>query len=125
MNFLFQSGDGGVSVAELQASLSQRETEILRLKEELKASQAKQEDTQVSVEKNRLTQSTIKSMKIIFYQNHYPHLSERWLFKKKKVVSSFTKKSSCNIIFNLFLFKEEFKDVCRPICIRILHNNVA
>lgn len=55
MNFLFQSGDGGVSVAELQASLSQRETEILRLKEELKASQAKQEDTQVSVEKNRLT----------------------------------------------------------------------
>lgn len=83
MNFLFQSGDGGVSVAELQASLSQRETEILRLKEELKASQAKQEDTQVSVEKNRLTQSTIKSMKIIFYQNHYPHLSERWLFKRK------------------------------------------
>ncbi|XP_030296755.1 kinesin-like protein KIF20B isoform X2 [Sparus aurata] len=42
-----ESGDGGVSVAELQASLSQRETEILRLKEELKASQAKQEDTQI------------------------------------------------------------------------------
>ncbi|KAM8739483.1 kinesin-like protein KIF20B isoform 1-T1 [Acanthopagrus schlegelii] len=41
-----ESVDGGVSVAELQASLSQREMEILRLKDELKASKAKQEDAQ-------------------------------------------------------------------------------
>ncbi|XP_073337533.1 kinesin-like protein KIF20B isoform X2 [Pagrus major] len=41
-----ESGDGGVSVAELQASLSQRELEIQRLREELEASTAKQEDTQ-------------------------------------------------------------------------------
>lgn len=125
MNFLFQSGDGGVSVAELQASLSQRETEILRLKEELKASQAKQEDTQVSVEKNRLTQSTIKSMKIIFYQNHYPHLSERWLFKKKRLFHLSQRKAAVTSSLIYVCSKTEFKDVCRPICIRILHNNVA
>ncbi|XP_074503155.1 kinesin-like protein KIF20B isoform X2 [Sebastes fasciatus] len=41
-----ESGDnGGVGVAEHQAALSEREAEILQLKEELKASNAKQEDT--------------------------------------------------------------------------------
>lgn len=50
MNFLFQSDDGGPSVVELQAALSEREAEILRLKEQLKASAAKQDTvTQVSV----------------------------------------------------------------------------
>ncbi|XP_029306118.1 kinesin-like protein KIF20B [Cottoperca gobio] len=38
--------DGGVCVAELQAALSDRESEIQRLKEELEASNAKQENTQ-------------------------------------------------------------------------------
>lgn len=51
MNFLFQSGDGGVGVAALQAALCEREAEIRRLKEELKASAAKRDDvvTQVSL----------------------------------------------------------------------------
>lgn len=49
MNFLLQNGDGGVSVAELQAALSEKEAEILRLKEELKTSTAQQDTvTQVS-----------------------------------------------------------------------------
>uniref|UniRef100_A0A8C4GGY7 Kinesin-like protein KIF20B n=2 Tax=Dicentrarchus labrax TaxID=13489 RepID=A0A8C4GGY7_DICLA len=39
-----ESGHGGVSVAELQAALSEREAEILRLKEEFNASTAKQKD---------------------------------------------------------------------------------
>ena len=54
MNFLFQSVDGGVSVAELQASLSQRETEILRLKDELKASKARQEDALLHLKYSRI-----------------------------------------------------------------------
>nr|XP_046257693.1 kinesin-like protein KIF20B isoform X2 [Scatophagus argus] len=41
-----EGSDGGVGVAELQAALSEKEAEILRLKEELKASAAKQEVTQ-------------------------------------------------------------------------------
>ncbi|XP_042288675.1 kinesin-like protein KIF20B isoform X1 [Thunnus maccoyii] len=40
---------GGVSVAELQAALSERETEILRLKEELKAATTKQVETTTQV----------------------------------------------------------------------------
>lgn len=54
MNFLLQSGDGGVSVAELQATLSQREAEILQLKEELRASAVQQGEpvTQVSLKAN-------------------------------------------------------------------------
>ncbi|XP_031171869.2 kinesin-like protein KIF20B isoform X2 [Sander lucioperca] len=36
-----ESGDGGVGVTELQAALSEREAEILQLKEELKATQTK------------------------------------------------------------------------------------
>ncbi|XP_067466947.1 kinesin-like protein KIF20B isoform X2 [Thunnus thynnus] len=45
---------GGVSVTELQAALSERETEILRLKEELKAATTKQETTvQVSLKKKK------------------------------------------------------------------------
>ncbi|XP_034753994.1 kinesin-like protein KIF20B isoform X2 [Etheostoma cragini] len=36
-----ESGDGGVGVAELRAALSEREAEVLRLKEELKATQTK------------------------------------------------------------------------------------
>lgn len=49
MNFLLQSGDSGVSVAEMQAALSERDAEILRLQEELKASAAKREDTEGQV----------------------------------------------------------------------------
>ncbi|XP_042358648.1 kinesin-like protein KIF20B isoform X2 [Plectropomus leopardus] len=45
-------GDGGVSLAELQAALSEKEAEILRLKEELKASTAKQDDTVTQTERN-------------------------------------------------------------------------
>lgn len=53
MNFLLQSGDSGVGVEEMQAALSERDAEILRLKDALKASSAKQEDTvaQVSLKK--------------------------------------------------------------------------
>ncbi|XP_044070074.1 kinesin-like protein KIF20B isoform X2 [Siniperca chuatsi] len=40
-----ESSDGGVRVAELQAALSERDAEILRLKEELRASTVKQGDT--------------------------------------------------------------------------------
>ncbi|XP_078129044.1 kinesin-like protein KIF20B isoform X2 [Sander vitreus] len=40
-----ESGDGGVGVAELQAALSEREAEILRLKEELKDTTAEQGGT--------------------------------------------------------------------------------
>lgn len=51
MNFLFQGSDGGPSAATLQAALSEKEAEILRLREQLKASTVNQEDTvtQVSV----------------------------------------------------------------------------
>lgn len=46
-----QSGAGGVNVAELQAALGEKEAEILRLKEDFKASTAKQDNavTQVSL----------------------------------------------------------------------------
>ncbi|XP_041803723.1 kinesin-like protein KIF20B [Chelmon rostratus] len=40
-----ESGDSGVGVEEMQAALSERDAEILRLKDALKASSAKQEDT--------------------------------------------------------------------------------
>lgn len=55
MNFLLQSGDGGVNVAGLQAALSEKEAEVLRLKEELRASTATQDTvTQVSHPKSDL-----------------------------------------------------------------------
>lgn len=49
VNFLLQSGDGGVGVTELQAALSEREAEILQLKEELKATTAEQGRTVTQV----------------------------------------------------------------------------
>lgn len=49
-NVLFQGVDGGgVSVAELQAALSEKETEIMQLKEELKAATTKQVETNIQV----------------------------------------------------------------------------
>ncbi|XP_076600042.1 kinesin-like protein KIF20B [Chaetodon auriga] len=45
-----ESGGSGVSVAEMQAALSDREAEILRLKEELKASAAEREDAVAQTE---------------------------------------------------------------------------
>ncbi|XP_049455824.1 kinesin-like protein KIF20B isoform X1 [Epinephelus fuscoguttatus] len=47
-----ESGDGGVSLAELQAALSEREAEILQLKEELNALKAKQEATVTQTKSN-------------------------------------------------------------------------
>ncbi|XP_039640640.1 kinesin-like protein KIF20B [Perca fluviatilis] len=47
-----ESGDGGVGVAELQAALSEREAEILRLKEELKATTAEQGGTVTQTKSN-------------------------------------------------------------------------
>lgn len=51
MCFLLQSadGNGGVGVAELQSALCEKEAEILRLKEELKALSAKSGDTVTQV----------------------------------------------------------------------------
>ncbi|XP_070772238.1 kinesin-like protein KIF20B [Enoplosus armatus] len=47
-----ESGDCGVSVAELQATLSEKEAEILRLKEALEASTAQQVDTVTQTKRN-------------------------------------------------------------------------
>lgn len=63
MNFLFQRDAGGVAVAALEAALSERDAEILRLKEELKAS--KQEDTvaQVSLYRKSRQQEGFSTVK--------------------------------------------------------------
>ncbi|XP_059215489.1 kinesin-like protein KIF20B [Centropristis striata] len=50
--------NGGVGVAELQAALSEKEAEILRLKEELKASTAKQVDT-ITQNKSNVSPATL------------------------------------------------------------------
>ncbi|KAM7408270.1 hypothetical protein PAMA_002125 [Pampus argenteus] len=47
--------DGGVSVAELQAAVSEREKEILRLKEELKAATTKQMEANIQVSSEPVT----------------------------------------------------------------------
>ncbi|XP_039995193.1 kinesin-like protein KIF20B isoform X2 [Xiphias gladius] len=47
-----ECGVGGVGVAELQAALCEREADIQRLKEELKASAARQEDTVTQTKSN-------------------------------------------------------------------------
>lgn len=43
-NSLFQGGDSGGGVTELQATLHEREAQILQLKEELKAARANQDN---------------------------------------------------------------------------------
>lgn len=76
MNFLFQGSDGGPSVATLQAALSEKEAEILRLTEQLKASTVKQEDTVTQVSVLSLTRVKQELFKI-----RYPPMVafERWL----------------------------------------------
>lgn len=70
MNFLFQGSDGGPSVATLQAALSEKEAEILRLTEQLEASTV----TQVSV-------LSLTRVKQELFKIRYPPMVafERWL----------------------------------------------
>ncbi|XP_070697167.1 kinesin-like protein KIF20B [Pempheris klunzingeri] len=59
-----ESGDGGVGLAELQATLSEREAEILRLKEEVKAAAAKQGDTDTQTEVNESPATLVEMSQI-------------------------------------------------------------
>lgn len=82
MNFLLQC-DGGPDVAELQVALREKEAAIQRLKEELKASTARQGDTVTQVSPQGILHPFLVS-------NNHPSLLERWLFLRF-VVSSFSK----------------------------------
>lgn len=78
MNFLFQGSDGGPSAATLQAALSEKEAEILRLTEQLEASTVKQEDTVTQVSVLSLTRVKQELFKI----RYSPMVAfERWLYR--------------------------------------------